>query len=108
MTTMDRRAFLRRGALFVPAAALAIEEAKSGLVTGWVRRFFPGFGPGTLRAPVYPPGGNDFAALSRVLREVYEPLIAAELTRDSAIMELFDPVPAPATGRGMYIPLIRG
>ena len=106
MTNMDRRAFLRRGALFVPAMAFAIEEAKSGLLTGWVRRLFPGFGPGTLRAPLYPPSEGGFVGLDRILREVYQPMLEADLFTDSALAELFAPDPGPvAPTGGRYIDL---
>ena len=112
MTTMDRRAFLRRGALFVPAATLAIEEAKSGLVTGWVRRLFPGFGPGTItRTLKYQGGYDDFAAYRDVMRDVWDPLMRsmiADLERDSAITELFARDTGSVGGGGLYIPITRG
>lgn len=109
MTTMDRRQFLRRGALIVPAAALATEEARSGLVTGWVRRFFPGFGPGTITRTLKYQGGyaDDLARaqveLNRQMSEYIAQIIEADLQREAAITALFAKPSESIGGSGLYV-----
>lgn len=113
---MNRREFLRRGALFVPATAIAIEEARSGLLTRWVRKLFPGFGPGTLR-PVAGlgdadafyaggmGGGKTFAELDALMRKIYAEPLGRDLLNDSTLLDLFArDVPGDVDlGGGMYI-----
>jgi len=60
MTDLTRRQFLVRVPLVVAGTAAAADAARSDVLRTWVRRFWPGFGAGTLRPapPVWPPVGE--------------------------------------------------
>jgi len=60
MTDLTRRQFLYRVPLVVAGTVAAADAARSDVLRTWVRRFWPGFGAGTLRPapPVWPPVGE--------------------------------------------------